>query len=344
MNNKPKIAVTMGDPAGIGPEICVKALIDPALPPCRPILIGDEAPLRQAMGYLGVQQDRLRVLHSLADADDSPGYINLLPLHAPGVGQVQLGQVSAQAGNAAFQYVKGAIELAMNKQVDATVTAPLNKEALHLGGHLFAGHTEIYAQLTGSQQYSMMLAHGSFRLVHVSTHVSLRQACDLVTQARVLNVIRLAHAACLQLGIKAPRVGVAGLNPHSGEAGLFGHEEIQEIIPAIEQARAEGIHCQGPIPPDTIFSRLRGGLYDICVAMYHDQGHIPIKLIGFVLDPSTGTWSNVDGVNVTLGLPIIRVSVDHGTAFDIAGKGIASPTSLLSAIDYAARLSQARKG
>ena len=338
MNDKPLIAVTMGDPAGIGPEICVKALLDRGTESVRAVLIGDEPPARQAMAQLGISRRLLRVLSEVSGEAVLPGMVNLLPAHAPGIERIRIGRLSAEAGNAAFLYVEKVIGLAMAGIVDATVTAPLNKEALHLAGHPYAGHTEIYAQLTGSPNCSMMLAHGDFRLVHVSTHVSLRKACDLVTRDRVLGVIRLAHGACRQLGIETPRVGVAGLNPHSGEGGLFGMEEIEEIIPAIDAARAEGIEAAGPIPPDVIFSRMRGGAYDICVAMYHDQGHIPVKLLGFDYDPSKGALRRVDGINITLGLPIIRVSVDHGTAFDIAGKGIASPDSLISAIQYAGRM------
>ena len=189
----------------------------------------------------------------------------------------------------------------------------------------------------------MMLAHGDMRVVHVSTHVSLREACDRVKKDRVLEVIQIACQACRDLGIEKPRVGVAGLNPHSGENGLFGREEIEEILPAIEAARAEGIDADGPVPPDTVFSKARGGWYDIVVAMYHDQGHIPLTLVGFVYNQALGRWDAVEGVNITLGLPIVRTSVDHGTAFDQAGTGTANPASLINAIDYAARLAATRK-
>ena len=190
----------------------------------------------------------------------------------------------------------------------------------------------------------MMLAHENLRVVHVSTHVSLREACDRVKKARVLEVIEIANQACRDLGIEKPRIGVAGLNPHSGEHGLFGREEIDEILPAIQEAQAEGIDADGPVPPDTVFSKARGGWYDIVVAMYHDQGHIPLKLVGFVYNQDAGKWDAVAGVNITLGLPIIRVSVDHGTAFDQAGRGTASPLSLVNAVDYAVRLAESRKG
>lgn len=253
-----------------------------------------------------------------------------------------IGQVSAAAGNAAFRYVRKVIELAMDGKVDATVTNPLNKEAMNLAGHHFSGHTEIYAYYTGTEHYTMMLAHKDLRVVHVSTHVSLREACDRVKKDRVLEVIRIADKACRDMGIASPRIGVAGLNPHCGEGGLFGREEIDEITPAIEAARTAGINAQGPIPPDTIFSKALGGWYDIVVAMYHDQGHIPLKVVGFVYDREKQAWSAVEGVNITLGLPIIRTSVDHGTAFDQAGTGKANELSLKNAIEYAVRFAANR--
>ena len=232
------------------------------------------------------------------------------------------------------------IELALDKKIDATVTNPLNKEALNLAGHHYAGHTEIYADLTNTDKYTMMLADGNLRVVHVSTHVSLREACDRATKERVLDVIRIADKACKNLGIKNPRVAVAGLNPHCGENGLFGREEIEEINPAVEAAKAEGINALGSLPADTVFSKANGGMFDIVVAMYHDQGHIPLKLLGFVYDQEKQSWQAVQGVNITLGLPIIRTSVDHGTAFDQAGKWSASELSLENAIDYAIRLAE----
>ena len=247
-------------------------------------------------------------------------------------------EVSVMAGNAAFQYVKKVIELAMEHKIDATVTNALNKEAMNLAGHHFSGHTEIYAEYTGTKKYTMMLAHENLRVVHVSTHVSLREACDRVKKDRVLEVIRIANQACKQLGIEQPKIGVAGLNPHSGENGMFGREEIEEITPAIQEAKAEGILADGPVPPDTVFSKARGGWYDIVVAMYHDQGHIPLKVVGFVYNQEEKKWDAVAGVNITLGLPIIRASVDHGTAFDQAGTGLASELSLINAMDYAIRM------
>jgi len=235
------------------------------------------------------------------------------------------------------------IELAMAGEIDGTVTNAFNKEAVNLAGHHYSGHTEIYADFTGTKKYTMMLAHENLRVVHVSTHVALREACDRVKKDRVLEVIRIAHQACKDLGIENPKVGVAGLNPHSGENGLFGREEIEEIIPAIGEAVKEGINAEGPVPPDTVFSKARGGWYDIVVAMYHDQGHIPLKVVGFVYNENEKKWDAVAGVNITLGLPIVRSSVDHGTAFDQAGLGIANELSLMNAIDYGVKLAKSNK-
>ena len=247
------------------------------------------------------------------------------------------------AGEAAFGYVKKVIELAMAGEIDGTVTNAFNKEAVNLAGHHYSGHTEIYADFTGTKKYTMMLAHENLRVVHVSTHVALREACDRVKKDRVLEVIRIAHQACKDLGIENPKVGVAGLNPHSGENGMFGREEIEEIIPAIGEAVKEGINAEGPVPPDTVFSKARGGWYDIVVAMYHDQGHIPLKVVGFVYNENEKKWDAVAGVNITLGLPIVRSSVDHGTAFDQAGLGIANELSLMNAIDYGVKLAKSNK-
>ena len=266
------------------------------------------------------------------------GTIDVYDMQVVDITELKRKEVSVMAGNAAFQYVKKVIELAMEHKIDATVTNALNKEAMNLAGHHFSGHTEIYAEYTGTKKYTMMLAHENLRVVHVSTHVSLREACNRVKKDRVLEVIRIANQACKQLGIEQPKIGVAGLNPHSGENGMFGREEIEEITPAIQEAKAEGILADGPVPPDTVFSKARGGWYDIVVAMYHDQGHIPLKVVGFVYNQEEKKWDAVAGVNITLGLPIIRASVDHGTAFDQAGAGLASELSLINAMDYAIRM------
>ena len=336
-----RIGITLGDPAGIGPEISIKAFAKKALyERCQPLLVGDACVVEK---YLQAHPELDLKINVVEEPDQGKyvyGTIDLIDLKAVDINQLAIGEVSAMAGNAAFQYVKKVIELALDKKIDATVTNPLNKEALNLAGHHYAGHTEIYADLTNTDKYTMMLADGNLRVVHVSTHVSLREACDRATKERVLDVIRIADKACKNLGIKNPRVAVAGLNPHCGENGLFGREEIEEINPAVEAAKAEGINAFGSLPADTVFSKANGGMFDVVVAMYHDQGHIPLKLLGFVYDQEKQSWQAVQGVNITLGLPIIRTSVDHGTAFDQAGKWSASELSLENAIDYAIRLAE----
>lgn len=342
MSKKPILGITMGDPASIGPEITVKALSDSAIyEKCSPIIIGDAAVMEAAVGIVG-KNVKINAVSDVKEAKFEFGTIDVYDMKLVDMDKLERGVVSAMAGNAAFQYVKKVIELAMNHEVDATVTNALNKEAMNLAGHHYSGHTEIYAEYTGTKKYTMMLAHENLRVVHVSTHVSLREACDRVKKDRVLEVIRIADQACKELGIKEPKIGVAGLNPHSGENGMFGREEIEEITPAIEAAKGEGIIVDGPVPPDTVFSKARGGWYDIVVAMYHDQGHIPLKVVGFVYNQAEQKWDAVAGVNITLGLPIIRASVDHGTAFDQAGKGVANELSLINAMDYAIRMSAGR--
>ena len=342
---KNKIGITMGDPSSIGPEITILALSDPAIyEACSPIVIGDAAVMDMALDDVGMRgQITIHAVSDVSEALFTPGMIDVYDMQKVDIAKLTRGKVSAMAGEAAFAYVVKVIELAMEGQIDATVTNALNKEAINLAGHHYSGHTEIYADYTHTKHYTMMLAHENLRVVHVSTHVSLREACDRVKKDRVLECIRLADDACRQLGIAEPKIGVAGLNPHSGENGLFGREEIDEIIPAIEAARAEGFNVDGPVPPDTVFSKARGGWYDIVVAMYHDQGHIPLKLVGFVYNQALGRWDAVAGVNITLGLPIIRVSVDHGTAFDQVGTGKASPLSLVNSIRIADQMAAVKR-
>lgn len=345
---RPIVAITMGDPAGNGPEITVKALADASLRKrCRPLVVGDAKMIEQARSFVGHPEMDVRPVASVAEAGFEPGAIDVYQLDlVEDVASFKIGEISAEGGNAAFESVRKAIELALAGEVDATVTNALNKEAMNLAlaprGLHFDGHTEIYATYTHTTRYAMMLAHHDFRVAHVSTHVSLREACDLVRRDRVLEVIELGHEACRDLGIDRPRVAVAGLNPHAGEHGLFGREEMDEIAPAIEAARAEGIDATGPCPPDSVFSEMHGGWYDIVICMYHDQGHIPTKTLGFVYDRDAQAWKAVEGVNVTLGLPIIRTSVDHGTGFALAGKGTSNELSLVNAIDYALRMAAGR--
>jgi len=335
----PLVAVTMGDPAGIGPEIAVKALSRDRLDaPCVALCIGDAEVMRRAIGIVGADCE-LRVIDDPADAIAARGLVQVLPIHRTQPGDLPLGRVSAAAGDAAFVAVLTAIELATAGRIDAVATGPLHKEALRLAGHAFPGHTEIFAHYTRTPRCTMMLVEGDFRVSHVSTHVSLRRACDAVKRRRVFDVIELTRDACLRFGIAQPRIGVAGLNPHAGDGGMFGDEEQTEIQPAIADAASMGWRVEGPFPPDTFFALGASGAFDACVAMHHDQGHIPLKMKGFRYDPATRGWGAVNGVNITLGLPIVRTSVDHGTAFDLAGTGRASEQSLLDAIRYAAQLS-----
>lgn len=331
----PIIGISMGDPAGIGPEICVKALSDSTVyERCCPLIVGDAAVMQQAVAFLNSGL-KVNAVSAIAEARFESGTIDVFDLKNVDMAELQAGVVSAMAGNAAFEAVHKVIELAMANEIDATVTAPINKESIHKAGHKYSGHTEIYAHYTNTAKYAMLLADENLRVIHATTHVSLRRACDLCKKERVLEVISLLNDACIQFGIAKPRIAVAGLNPHAGENGLFGDEEINEIIPAINEANALGFTVEGPVPPDTMFVKAVQGKYDGCVAMYHDQGHIPFKLEGFQWDNEKQTMKSVKGVNITLGLPIIRSSVDHGTAFEIAGRGIASADAMLIAIDYA---------
>lgn len=334
----------MGDPAGIGPEIVVRALShESTYEQCRPIVTGDAAVIREAVRLLGLDL-KVNDVDKVSDAKFEFGTIDVYDLHCVDMDTFRFGEVQPQCGNAAFVSIKKAIELAMANEVDATVTAPLNKEALNLAGHHFDGHTELYATFTNTKKYAMMLADENIRVIHVSTHVPLRKACDLVKKQRVIEVTELIADACRQFGIENPRIGIAGLNPHSSENGMFGDEEALEIIPAIEELKARGFNVDGPVPPDSIFAKAKSGKYDGCVAMYHDQGHIPLKVCAFNWDKETGKMQSAKGVNITLGLPIIRVSVDHGTAFDVAGKGIASEDAMMLSIDYATRMAKYRLG
>ena len=335
----PLLGITMGDPAGIGPEIIAKAICDPKVHAiCRPLVIGDAQVMEQGIMIAKIDLKINRIC-SPQEGLYRPDTMDVLDLKNVEMGKLIHGKVSAMAGRAAYLSIEKAIELALDKKIDGTVTAPINKEALNMAGFTYSGHTEIYADLTGTKDYTMMLLENDIRVTHVSTHVSMRDACDRVKKERVLKVIRLSHEVCKTLGISNPRVAVAGLNPHCGESGMFGSEEIEEIIPAIEQARIEGINVLGPIPADTLFSKLKAGMYDIAVAMYHDQGHIPMKVIGFSFSGIGTTMDSLSGVNITLGLPIVRSSVDHGTAFGKAGKGTANADSMIQAIEYGAKLS-----
>jgi 4-hydroxythreonine-4-phosphate dehydrogenase len=338
--DRPILGITMGDPSGCGPEITIKALLKKDIyEKCKPVVIGDARIIEKAARIAVKNSDvEIHSVKNIAECLFIFGVIDVYDLKNADPEKLKIGKVDAMSGEAAFVAVKKAIELALANEIDATITNPLNKEALNAAGHYYSGHTEIYADFTGTDDYSMMLADGDLKVVHVSTHVSLRDACNRVKKDRILKVIELANRACRSLGIISPKIAVAGLNPHAGENGMFGREEIEEISPAIDAAKTKGLKVEGPIPPDTIFSKARGGMYDIVVAMYHDQGHIPLKVLGFQYNKAADKWQAVHGVNITLGLPIIRSSVDHGTAFGHAWQGSANETSLVNAIDYGIKL------
>lgn len=317
------IAVTMGDPAGIGPEILAKTFSEESFhEDNRAFVVGDAGTLNRAVNLLGLPL-RVNEVSRPEEARSEPGSVDVLQ-----VGELPedlpFGELDPRAGAAAFEYVRKATELALEGGVGSVATAPLNKEAMHLGGFKYPGHTEILAELTGTKDYAMMLVTEELRVIHVSTHVSLREAIERVRPERELAVIRLAREALSKMDVKEPKIAVAGLNPHAGESGLFGDEDAEWIAPAVAEAREEGIDVTGPHPPDTVFARARKGEFDMVVVQYHDQGHIPIKLMGFE-----------GGVNVTVGLPFFRTSVDHGTAFDIAGTGRADHSSMRAAIELA---------
>jgi 4-hydroxythreonine-4-phosphate dehydrogenase len=323
----PFVAVTMGDGAGVGPEVVVGALVEPEIAAlCRPVVIGDAQRLRAAAEILGVDADVVAV-ESVEDAVFAPRRVNvidlgLLPADLP------WGKLSPVAGHAAYEYIRVASELAMEGRVQAICTAPLNKEALHAGGHVFPGHTELLAHLTGTEEVSMMLNSPRIRVIHVTTHIGLIDAVAKIEPGLVERTVRRGHDALQRAGIPAPRIAVCGINPHAGENGLFGYgEEEEKIVPAIERLQADGIDARGPLPADTVFFVAGRGDYDLVVAMYHDQGHGPVKVLGIEA-----------GVNITVGLPVIRTSVDHGTAFDIAGTGKVEVGSMVEALRQAAQM------
>ena len=334
-NSKPIIAITMGDAAGIGPEIIDKSLSKKEIYDlCKPVVIGDLSVLIDALKVAKVDL-KFNDVESPSEAKFEFGKVDVIDLRNIELKKLVMGRPQAMAGKASVDFIRRGVEFAVKRQVHAIVTAPLNKEAMNMAGIKYAGHTEILAELTNTKNYAMMLTAGNFRVVHVSTHVSMKEACSLVRRDRVLNVIRLAHEALRNIGIKEPKIAVSGLNAHSGEGGLFGREEIEEIIPAIEEAKKLGLNVAGLYPPDTVFLRAYKGEFDVVIAMYHDQGHIPIKMAGFEF-----------GINVTIGLPIIRTSVDHGTAYRRAGLrlGTGDPTSLIEAIKLAVQMAKGKFG
>jgi 4-hydroxythreonine-4-phosphate dehydrogenase len=342
MNQHPPVlGLTMGDPAGIGPEIILKSLelLAPRVAggEVRPAVVGTASCIGASARALGLEVEvvsdpapavwpKVRVIEATAAREATPP-----------------GRLSAEGGRLAYAAIERAVQLALAGEIDAIVTAPINKEALNAAGYAYAGHTEILAELTGSKGSCMLLAHDRLKVSHVTTHVALADVPKRITPERLRLVFELTHQAMLDLGVEQPRIGICALNPHAGEGGLFGREDVDVITPVIEEFRAKGLRFEGPVPGDTVFVKALGGQFDAVVAMYHDQGHVAVKTMGFVMDPASGRMSALSGVNVTLGLPIVRTSVDHGTAFDIAGQGIANPQSMLEAIEFAERLVAARQ-
>ncbi len=326
---KPVFAITMGDAAGIGPEIILKTFQDKETEQLNLLVVGDLAVLKEVKKRLNYQDLKLNGIQSLNNAIWERGMVNVWDMQLLKPEDFHPGEVSQKAGNAAFKYVVESIRLANDGQVAAVVTAPINKEAIQSAGHHYAGHTEIFAAYTSTKDYAMLLYDEKFSVIHVSTHIPLADALSGLNQSRIERVIQLAEDCMKKILGRSPKIAVAGINPHAGENGLFGKQEIDIIQPAIENMKAKGINVSGPHAPDTVFLKALHGDFNIVVAMYHDQGHIPMKLLSFD-----------SGVNVSIGLPIIRTSVDHGTAFDIAWKGIARNESLLKAIYLAEQLTQ----
>ncbi len=332
MEQKPLIAITMGDPAGVGPEIIAKVIESGEIfPLCRPVVIGDANVLRKLVEELRLSVS-IRIIASVAEADPMAGYLDVLDLGMVEISRHSWGTPDASSGRAVVEYIKKATMLAMNAEADAVVTAPISKEMMNAAGHHYAGHTELFAELTGSRDYGMLFTGGGLRVILATIHVALKDVAGLITRESVLKTLRLAQKAMPFFGIEKPRIGVAALNPHAGEGRLFGSEEWDIILPAVIKARSEGINASNPLPADTLFYKARNNYFDIVVAMYHDQGLAPLKMLAFG-----------NAVNVTVGLPIIRTSVDHGTAYDIAGKGCANPASLFEAVKLAAAMSTHRK-
>jgi len=334
MSGRSRLALTMGDPAGIGPELCLTVSAMPVVRKAADIvLVGTESLLRKAARELH--------LPIAWEQDAGDERVGLVDVGSP-TQDIPWGQVSPDAGRLSAEYLDRAITMALAGEVDGIVTAPISKDAWHRAGVPYPGHTEYLAQRAQAAEYGMMLVQNNWRVLHLSTHCALREAIALVRKDRIVRMLHLFDQSLQELGIASPFIAVAGLNPHAGEGGLFGDEELTEIGPAIEAVRRAGLRVAGPISPDTVFARARTGEFDGVLAMYHDQGHVPVKTLGF--EPgSAGRWAAVHGVNVTVGLPIIRTSVDHGVAFDIAGQGLARPDSLVDAVLLAAQMARVRK-
>jgi 4-phospho-D-threonate 3-dehydrogenase / 4-phospho-D-erythronate 3-dehydrogenase len=332
MSTTPLIAITMGDPAGIGPEIIAKVFDSGEIfSYCRPFIVGNAGVMKKIVEDLHLPVF-IRTVSTISEMDPASGKADVLSLANVDLAKHLWGRPNAASGKAVVEYIKLATELALSQKVDAIVTAPINKEMMNAAGFDFAGHTELLAHLTNSKDFGMMFVGGGLKLILVTIHHAITDLPRLITRDRVLRTIRLANTALQGFGIEKPRIGIAAFNPHASEGGLFGHEELDEILPAVLEARGEGIDASDPLPADTLFFKARNNYYDIVVAMYHDQGLAPLKMLAFG-----------NAVNVTVGLPIIRTSVDHGTAYDIAGKGHADPASLLEAVKLASQMAMHRR-
>ncbi|MFQ6112346.1 MAG: 4-hydroxythreonine-4-phosphate dehydrogenase PdxA [Nitrospinota bacterium] len=335
---KPLVALTMGDPAGVGPEVALRAALLPGVRRvCIPVLVGDAGAIRMAARASGLEV-KFRILRGGPEGAGAGPELNVLDLDNLAEGAWSFGKSTSLTGRAAAQAIERAVALALSGRVAAIATAPISKEALQMAGYIYPGHTEFLAHLVGGADPVMTFICGRFRVAHVSSHCSIREACRRVRRPRILRAIALLADALRRLGIREPRIAVSGLNPHAGEGGLFGLEELKQIAPAVEEARKQGLSVEGPLPPDIVFIKHRDSHYDGVVAMYHDQGHIPAKLASFSL--RRGARGRVRGVNVTLGLPIVRTSVDHGTALDIAGRGLADGSSMADAVRLAVKLAR----
>ena len=330
--DRPIVAVTMGDASGIGPEVIVKTFQNAEIQNIsRTLVIGDARIMKFALKFAKDQAMDINPIKDVREARFARGVIDVLDLANLEPSKVKVGQVCAPCGKAAMEYLEKAAKLAISKDIDAIATAPINKEAIHKAGYRFAGHTEMLAKMTKTKNYAMMFVSDPFWVMLVTTHLPLYKVSRAINKKKVLQTIKLANEFLYNIRGKKPKIGVAGLNPHAGEGGIFGNEEKKAIKPAIEEAKKMGINVKGPISPDGIFYLAKSGLFDVVIAMYHDQGLIPLKLLSFN-----------KSVNVTVGLPIIRTSVDHGTGFDIAGKGWANPASLIEAVKVAAHFAKSR--
>lgn len=337
-NYRPLVGITTGDPAGIGPEVITSALnIKELYKFCRPLIIGDAGVVRQAIEIVKCDAK----INTCAHPENGiflPGTIDVLDMKNVDINKLQKKQISRMTGKASLENIYKAIDLTLGQTIDAIVTGPIHKVAIHEAGCKFPGHTEIFSDRLGVLEFSSMLVVDNFRVMHVTLHTSLKNAIESLSVNSILKMIRLAHSSLKLMGIENPRIAVPGLNPHSGDDGLFGNEEEKIISPAIKAAKKEGMVVDGPVPPDSVFIKALGGKYDIVVALYHDQGHIPGKFLGWKWDEARQSYSEMKGVTIVLGLPIIRTNPDHGTALEIAGDGIANFDAMVDAITLASQI------